>query len=166
MSPAPTLSTTRKFLWEWSMKLSVTLGVLFVLSSPVWVSQGWATISSISGNTAAIEANAEAIKDLAEALGGMTMLFGNAEILPDGSSLTAAINLHSDAVRFREGQRLLVTNTSDRGQTQITLTVQGKFEDAPHLLLNLSAGAGRALRASTDQIQVAIEPEPEGISAD
>jgi len=140
------------------MKLSVTLGVLFVLSSPVWISQGWATVNSIGANSQAISANAVAIGELTEVVGGMIQIFGNAEILENGAALTAAINTHSNAVRFREGQQLRVTNTSDRSETTITIVVQGKFEDEPHLLLNLSAAAGRAIRASEKEIQVAIEP--------
>jgi hypothetical protein len=132
-----------------------------ILTSPGWIGYSVLTVLSVGENTAAIAVNSKSIGDLAEAVGGMAQLFGNAEVMANGTSLTAAINTHSNAVRFREGQRLLVTNTSDRGQTQITLTVQGKFEGEAHLLLNLSAVAGRALRASTDEIQVAIEPEPE-----
>jgi len=139
--------------------------LLAVLASPGWLSGfaygAWVLVETVGENKLAIAANAEAIGELTEALGGMTQLFGNAEILENGSGLTAAINTHSNAVRFREGQQLLVTNTSGRGQTQITLTVQGKFTDEAHLLLNLSAAAGRALRASAKEIQVAIEPVPE-----
>jgi len=141
------------------MKLSVALGVIVVLSSPVWISQGWATVNSIGANTKAITANVTAITELTESLGGMTQLFGNAEVLGVGDVMTAAINTHSDAVRFKPGQRLVVTNTGDRREMSVTLTVEGKFESEPHVFLNLSRNAGRALGARPgDTIQVAIEP--------
>ena len=143
------------------MKVSVALGLFVIFSSPLWISQGVATVNSIGENTIAIAANIKAINALTESVGGMVQLFGNAEVLEDGSQLTTAINTYSDAVRFREGQRLIVTNTSDRSETTIRVTVLGKFESDPFHLLNLSAAAGRAIRASQDKIQVAIEPAEE-----
>jgi hypothetical protein len=134
------------------------LVLLAILTSPGWIGYSIFTVLAVGENTAAITANAAAIGELTEAVGGMAQLFGNAEILENGGNLTAAINTHSNAVRFREGQELRVTNTSDRNETTITVVVQGKFEGEPHLLLNLSSASGRAIRASTEQIQVAIEP--------
>lgn len=160
--PTPTLSTARKWVWEVSMKISVTLGILLVLSSPVWVSQGYSTMMSIGENTKAISANAALIAELAITLGGMGQLFGNAEILDVGEVMTAAINTHSDAVRFKPGQRLIVTNTGDRREMSVTLVIEGKFESEPHVFLNLSKNAGRALGAMPGEtIQVAIEPVQE-----
>ncbi len=134
------------------------LVLLAILTSPGWISGAILTYLAVGENVEAIAANSTAIIELTETLGGMNQLFGNAEILENGTELTASINTHSNAVRFREGQELRVTNTSDRTETTITIIVRGKFEDEPHLLLNLSSASGRAIRASAKEIQVAIEP--------
>ena len=135
------------------------LVLLAILSSPVWISYSVFTVLAVGENSAAITANSKVILELTEAMGGMTQLFGNAEILEVGEVMTAAINTHSDAVRFKPGQRLVVTNTGDRREMSVTLIVEGKFESEPHVFLNLSRNAGRALGARPgDTIQVAIEP--------
>ena len=152
------ISKLKKFLWEWSMKLSVTLAIIATLSSPVWVKSGIATITSIGANTAAVARNTVAIQGLTVLVGDMGQVFGNAEILDVGDTLTAAINLHSDAVRFKPGQTLEITNTGDRRQMTAIVIVEGKFESDPFTLLNLSMAAGRALGARPeDKIQIAIE---------
>ena len=135
------------------MKISVTLGVLALLSSPVWVVQVYATVVSIGENT-------KAIAELVEIVGGMGQLFGNALILEGGTAMTASVNVHSDAVRwYKPGRRLTVTNTGDRREMSVNVTVEGKFEGEPHLFLNLSRAAGLAVGASSgEEIQVAIEP--------
>ncbi len=142
------------------------LVLLAVLSMPVWGSSAIYTYLAVGENVEAIAANSKVISDLTEAIGGMSQLFGNAEILEDGSSLTAAINTSSNAVRFEEGQQLLVTNKTDQSRATITITVQGKFESGPFHLLDLSAAAGRALRASENTIQVVISPVVEGEADD
>lgn len=135
--------------------------VLFtILTSPGWISYSVLTVLAVGQNSEATAVNAEAIKGLTAVVGGMTQLFGNAEILDVGDVMTAAINTHSDAVRFKPGQRLVVTNTGDRREMSVTLIVEGKFESEPHVFLNLSRNAGRALGASPgEMIQVAVEPE-------
>ena len=137
------------------------LVLVAVLSLPVWGSSAVFTYLAVGENVEAITVNSKAINELTEAIGGMSQLFGNAEILENGSSLTAAINTSSNAVRFEEGQQLLVTNKTDQSRATITITVQGKFESGPFHLLDLSAASGRALRASEKTIQVVIEPVPE-----
>lgn len=103
-----------------------------------------------------------ALTELAETVGGMDQLFGNAEILPGGDDFTASVNIHSDAVRwYQTGRRLTVTNTGDRREMSVTVTVEGKFEGEPHLFLNLSAAAGRAIgappRSPEDENQDPVE---------
>lgn len=151
------ISKFKKFVWEWSMKLAVTLAVLVTLSSPVWVSSGIATVTSIGANTAAVAKITVTVQELTVLVGDMGQVFGNAEILDVGDTLTAAVNLHSDAVRFKPGQTLEITNTGDRRQMTAVVTVEGKFESDPFTLLNLSRAAGRALGARPeDKIQIAI----------
>ena len=134
---------------------------LMVFSSPGWATALVMTFLAVGHNTAAIEVNTGAIGELVEAVGGMTQLFGSAEVRENGDLLTAAINTSSPATRFDEGQRLLVTNKSDQSRATITITVRGKFESDPYHLLDLSAASGRALRASEKRIQVVIEPVQE-----
>jgi len=135
------------------------LVLLAVLTSPGWISYSVLTVLAVGENSRAVLANAEAIKELTAVVGGMAQLFGNAEILDIGETMTASINTHSDAVRFKPGQNLVVTNTGDRRAMSVRLIVEGKFESQPHIFLNLSRNAGRALGASPGEtIQVAIEP--------
>ena len=157
--PEPAVTKPKSFAREWAMKLAVLLGFAVILGSPGW---GWGvynTVKSVGENSEAIIALTETVTELTATLGGMGQLFGNAEILDVGDTMTAAYNTHSDAVRFKPGQRLVVTNTGDRREMSVTLVIEGKFESEPHIFLNLSKNAGRALGATPgDTIQVAIEP--------
>ena len=160
--PTPTLSTAGKWIWEVSVKVSVVVIVGLLFSSPVWVSRVYSAVTSIGENTKEISANSKLIAELAITLGGMGQLFGNAEVLDVGDTMTASYNTHSDAVRFKPGQRLIVTNTGDRREMSVTLVIEGKFESEPHIFLNLSKNAGRALGATPgDMVQIAIEPVEE-----
>ena len=136
------------------------LVLLAILSAPAWISYSVLTVLSVGRNTVAITANTETITELAETLGGMNQLFGNAQILENGQSLTVTINVHSDAGRWSQrGRRLIVVNTGDSREMSTTVTVEGKFEGEPHLFLNMSRAAGRAIGASPgDEIQVSIQP--------
>ncbi len=151
-----------------------TIVLLAVLASPGWLTGfaygAWVLVETVGENKSAISATNEIVTEMAEALGGMTQLFGNAEILEDGVQLTAAINTSSDANRFDQGQELLVTNKGDRSRSTITVIVRGQFDEGnPYHLLDLSAAAGRALRAPQEpeegdervKIQVSIEPVPD-----
>ncbi len=152
------ISKARKWLWGVSMNTSVILAVGAILSSPAWVGGFIKQHQQIDDNAAAIVTNGAAIQSLVETVGDMGLLFGNAEIMEVGAGLTASINLHSDAVRFKQGQRLEITNTGDRRQMTTTVTVDGKFESEPFTLLNLSNQAGRAVGAgSGDRIQVMVK---------
>jgi len=159
----PTLSEAKKFAREWSMKITVLLGMSVILGSPVWISQGYATLKSIGENQAAIVALTETVTEITETLGGMDQIFGNAEIQENGTTLTVAVNVHSQAGRYSQpGKRLTIINTGSRRQMSVIVTVEGKFEGEPHLFLNMSRAAGRAVGAAPgDQIQVAIEPVEE-----
>lgn len=145
------------------MKLSVLLGMSVILGSPVWVSQGYTTIKSISENRVAIVALGETVTEMSETLGGMDQIFGNADILENGANLTVSVNVHSQAGRYSQpGRRLTVTNTGDRREMSVIVSVEGKFEGEPHLFLSMSHAAGRAIGAqSGDEIQIAIAPVKE-----
>ena len=141
------------------MNVSVALGILVITTSWAWIPATYSTVRSISENSSAVVSNAAAISELAEVVGDMGQLFGNAEILDVGDTMTAQINIHSDAVRFKPGQRLDVTNTGDRREMSVTVEVDGKFESDPYHFLNLSRSAGVRLGARPeDTIQVMIVP--------
>ncbi len=137
------------------------LVLLAILSSPVWLSYSVLTVLSVGKNTTAIAANTTSIEGLTETLGGMQVIFGNADIQMNGQALTASVNIHSDAGRWsKPGTRLHVTNTGSRREMSVHVTVAGKFEDEPHVFLNMTSAAGRAVGAQPgDQIQVSIEQE-------
>ena len=136
------------------------LFLLTILSSPVWLSYSVLTVLSVGENKIAIETNTSAITGLTETLGGMSQIFGNAEVQENGTTLTASVNTRSDAGRYSQpGRRLTVINTGSRREMSVIVTVEGKFEGEPFLFLNMSRAAGRAIGAQPgDEIQVAIEP--------
>ena len=152
MNKMPQLSKFGKFCWECGQQATVVLLVLGITSSWIWIPVVYGTVMSVGENT-------KAIAELVEIVGGMGQLFGNAEILGGGERMTASINVHSDAGRWsKSGRRLTVTNTGDRREMSVNVTVEGKFEGEPHLFLNLSRAAGEAIGAKPgDEIQVAIE---------
>jgi len=155
-----TISRARKFAREWSMNVSVILSVSLLASSPYSIPKVIETVRAIGTNTEAVVTNSTAIFELTELLGDMGQLFGNGEISDVGDVMTAQINIHSDAVRFKPGQRIVVTNTGDRREMSATVEVAGKFESEPHIFLILTRGAGRALGAQPGEtIQIMIVPE-------
>ena len=138
------------------MKVTVVLGVMALLSSPAWVSQGLETVRSIGENTKAIE-------EIREIVGGMNVLFGNAEVLEEGQTMTASVNVNSEARRWaRSGRRLEIINTGDRRQMSVTVTVNGKFEAEPNVFLYMSRASGSAIGARPgEKVQVSIEAADE-----
>lgn len=159
MPPPEKLSKARKFAWEVAVQVTVWSMTGLIASSWIWVPAIYGTVLDIGENKADIASNGLAITELATTLGGMDQIFGNAEIQENGTSLTVSVNVHSSAVRWSQpGQRLQVINTGDRREMSVIVTVEGKFEDEPHIFLNMSRAAGRAVGASPgDQIQVAVE---------
>ncbi len=156
----PTIKEAKSFAREWSMKITVLLGMAVIFGSPVWVTKGYQTLRAIGENSIAIIALGETVTGITETLGGMEQIFGNAEIRENGTTLTVAVNVHSEAGRYSQpGRRLTITNTGDPREMSVQVTVEGKFEGEPHLFLHMSRAAGRGVGAVPgDQIQVAIEP--------
>ncbi len=156
----PTVEKAKSFAREWSMKITVLLGMAVILGSPVWITQGYQTLKAIGENSKAIVAVTKTVTELAATVGGMSQIFGNAEIQENGTTLTASVNTRSDAGRYSQpGRRLTVINTGSRQERSVIVTVEGKFEGEPYLFLNMSRAAGRAIGAQPgDEIQVAVEP--------
>jgi hypothetical protein len=128
-----------------------------------WIPAIYGTVLTIGENKADIETVRLSVVELTETLGGMAQIFGNAEILENGTTLSVSVNIHSDAGRWsRPGQQLQVINTGDRREMSVIVTVEGKFEGEPHLFLTMSRAAGRAIGANPgDQIQVAVQAADE-----
>jgi len=127
-----------------------------------WIPAAYGFVTSVGENTADIETVRVSVVELTETLGGMAQIFGNAEILENGTTLSVSVNIHSDAGRWsKPGTRLQVINTGDRREMSVIVSVGGKFEGEPHLFLNMSRAAGRAIGANPgDEIQVAVEAAP------
>lgn len=160
-TPREHISKARKFAWEVAVQVSVWAIVGMIATSFYWIPLVYGTVTGVGVNAGGIASNSKAIGELTETLGGMGQLFGNAEILDAGDTMTAQVNIHSDARRYSEpGSRLVLTNTGDRRKMSVTITVDGKFESEPHIFLTLSRAAGTRLGAAPeDVIQIMIEPE-------
>ncbi len=156
----PTAEKAKSFAREWSMKITVLLGMSVILGSPAWAPTLYQTLKAIGENSEAIVAVTATVTKLAATVGGMDQIFGNAEIQENGTTLTASVNTRSDAGRYSQpGRRLTVINTGSRREMSVIVTVEGKFEGESHIFLNMSRAAGRAMGAQPgDEIQVAIEP--------
>lgn len=159
MPPPEALSKARKFAWEVAVQVTVWSMTGVIAMSWYWVPAIYGTVLSIGENKVDIANNGLAIRELSETLGGMAQIFGNAEILENGTTLSVSVNIHSDAGRWsRPGQQLQVINTGDRREMSVIVSVEGKFEGEPHLFLTMSRAAGRAIGANPgDEIQVAIQ---------
>jgi hypothetical protein len=89
----------------------------------------------------------------------LKMLTGSAQIRTTGDELTAAINTKSQALRFRPGQEVWVTNYTDPGDVRVKVKIEERsFRGDPDILMRLSKRAGEALEASESEIDVALEP--------
>lgn len=159
----PTAERARHFAWEVALQVSVWGVISIIATSFIWIPAVIGTVRTITTNKDSIEVNAAAISELAVTLGGMGEIFGGANILENGQELTVIVNVHSDAGRyFQPGRRLTVTNTGDSREMSVTVEVAGKFEGEPHMFLNMTRAAGRAIGANPgDEIQVSIEPAQE-----
>lgn len=162
-TPKEKISKARKFAWE--VALYVTVGVIMSVIGAAWwwIPAVYGTVTSIGINSEGIAANKTAISEVTETLGGMGVLFGNAEILEEGQTHTASVNTNSDARRWSApGTRLQVINTGDRRKMSTVVTVEGKFEDDPSIFLFLSRSSGSAIGAAPgDKVQVSIEEAQE-----
>jgi len=159
----PTVEKARHFAWEVALQVSVWGAISIIATSWIWIPAVIGTVSSIGENTKDITTLRSSVNELAVTVGGMGTIFGNASVHENGQDLTVIVNVHSDAGRyFQPGRRLTVTNTGDSREMSVTVEVAGKFEGEPHLFLNLTRAAGRAIGADPgDEIQVSIEPAPE-----
>jgi len=155
----PEFSKARKFAWEVAVQVTVWSMTGVIAMSWYWIPAIYGTVLTIGENKADIETVRLSVVELSETLGGMAQIFGNAEILENGTTLSVSVNIHSDAGRWsKPGTRLTVVNTGDQREMSVIVRVEGKFEGEPHLFLNMSQAAGRAVGAVPgDQIQVSIE---------
>lgn len=160
-TPKERISKARKFAWEVALQVSVWAIIGTIATSIYWIPIVYGTVTAVGKNSMTGETNRTAIAELAVIVGDMGVLYGNAEILDVGDTLTAQVNFHSDARRYSEpGTRLVLTNTGDGRKMSATVEVDGKFEGEPHIFLNLSRAAGRRVGASPgDLIQVMIVAE-------
>lgn len=162
-TPKEKISKARKFAWE--VALYVTVGVIMSVIGAAWwwIPAAYGTVTSIGTNSEGIATNKTAIIEITETLGGMGVLFGNAEIQEGGLTLTASVNTDSDARRWAaQGTRLQVINIGDRRKMSAIVTVEGKFEDDPSIFLFLSRASGSAIGAAPgEKVVVSIEAPPE-----
>ncbi len=154
-----TVEKARHFAWEVAVQVTVWSMTGVIAMSWYWIPAIYGTVLTIGENKADIETVRLSVVELTETLGGMAQIFGNAEIQENGTTLSVSVNIHSDAGRWsKPGTMLTVVNTGDRREMSVIVAVEGKFEGEPHLFLNMSRAAGRAIGANPgDEIQVSIE---------
>ena len=160
-TPKEKISKARKFAWEVALQVSVWAIIGTIASSIYWIPIVYGTVTAVGENSEAVGKNKTAIEELGVIVGDMGQLYGNAEIQAVGDTLTAQVNIHSDARRYSEpGTRLVLTNTGDPRKMSATVVVDGKFESEPHIFVTLTRAAGRRVGANPgDLIQVMIVQE-------
>jgi hypothetical protein len=141
-------------------------GVAFAWGTDIWASVGRSkdNAAQIVSMTTAMNlhnnAEEEQLKQIQEDLRYLKMLTGIAQIRTTGDELSAAINTKSQALRFRPGQEVWITNYTDPGDIRVKVKIEERsFRGSdPNVLMRLSRRAGEALEASGNEIDVAVEP--------
>lgn len=135
-----------------------------------WGSDIWGSVSRSKENAAQIASMALAmtthnlaeekqLQQIQEDLRYLKMLTGIATVRTTGDGLTAAVNTKSQALRFRPGQEVWVTNYTDPGDVRIKVTIEERsFRADADILMRLSRQAGEALEVSENEIDVGLEP--------
>ena len=149
----------------WLLVGSGSGGAAFAWGSDIWQSVGRSVENAANIATMTLAMNAHNISEEAQLaqiqqdLTYLKMLTGIAQVRTTGDELTAAINTKSQALRFRPGQEVWITNYSDPGDVRVKVKIEETaFRDDPDILMRLSKRAGEALEASGPEIDVALEP--------
>ena len=79
------------------MQVTVWSMTGIIAMSWYWIPAIYGTVVTIGENKADIETVRLSVVELTETLGGMAQIFGNAEILENGTTLSVSVNIHSDA---------------------------------------------------------------------
>ena len=140
-------------------------GAAFAWGTDIWDAVGRSKenanqiASMLAASTAHYGAEEEQMKQIQQDLAYLKMLTGIATIRTTGDELTAAINTRSQALRFRPGQEVWVTNYTDPGDVRVKVTIEERsFRGDPDILMRLSRRAGEALEVSENEIDVGLEP--------
>ncbi len=162
-----------KKLWEtawlriviWLLVGTGSGGAAFAWGSEIWdsVERSRANEEQIAAMMAAATvhnlAEEQAMRQIQEDLKYLKMLTGIAQVRTTGDELTAAINTKSQALRFRPGQEVWVTNYTDPGDVRVKVKIEERsFRDDADILMRLSRRAGEALEVTENEIDVGLEP--------
>ena len=140
-------------------------GAAFAWGTDIWQSvarskENQAQLSTmLTAFKAKSEEDAKQFAKINQDLAYLKMLTGSAQVRTTGDELTAAINTKSQALRFRPGQEVWVTNYTDPGDIRVKVKIEERsFRGDADILIRLSKRAGEALEASESEIDVALEP--------
>lgn len=141
-------------------------GAAFAWGSDIWASVGRSKenqaqlATMLTAFRAKSEEDAVQYKQIQDDLRYLKMLTGIAQVRTTGDELTAAINTKSQALRFRPGQEVWITNYTDPGDIRVKVKIEERSfrGNDPDILMRLSKRAGEALEASGPEIDVALEP--------
>lgn len=141
-------------------------GAAFAWGTDIWQSvarskENQAQLSTmLTAFTAKSEEDAVQFAKIQQDLSYLKMLTGIAQVRDTGDELTAAINTKSQALRFRPGQEVWVTNYTDPGDIRVKVKIEERsFRGSdPDILMRLSKRAGEALEVSGPEIDVGLEP--------
>ncbi len=162
-----------KQLWETSwIRIIIYLlvgsgggGVAFAWGSDIWgtVGRSQENSANIATMTLAMTthnlAEEKQLQQIQEDLRYLKMLTGIAQVRSTGDGMTAAVNTKSQALRFRPGQEVWVTNYTDPGDVRIKVMIEERsFRDDADILIRLSREAGEALEVTENEIDVSLEP--------
>jgi len=149
----------------WLLVGSGSGGAAFAWGSDIWASVGRSVENAAQITTMTTAMNAHNIEEerqlqqIQQDLTYLKMLTGIAQVRTTGDELSAAINTKSQALRFRPGQEVWITNYTDPGDVRVKVKIEETaFRDDPDILMRLSRRAGEALEASGSEIDVALEP--------
>jgi len=149
----------------WLLVGSGSGGAAFAWGSDIWgaVGRSKENAAQITTMSAAMIAHniseEEQLAQIQQDLTYLKMLTGIAQVRTTGDDLSAAINTKSQALRFRPGQEVWITNYTDPGDVRVKVKIEERsFRDDPDILMRLSKRAGEALEASGNEIDVALEP--------
>jgi len=140
-------------------------GVAFAWGSELWgaVGRSKENAEQIAAMVAAAtlhnETEEKQLAQIQEDLKYLKMLTGIAQVRTTGDELTAAINTKSQALRFRPGAEVWVTNYTDPGDVRVKVKIEERsFRADADILMRLSRRAGEALEVTEDEIDVGLEP--------
>lgn len=149
----------------WLILGSGSGGVAFAWGSDIWgaVGRSKENADQIATMTLAMTthnlAEEKQLQQIQEDLRYLKMLTGIATVRSSGDEMSAAVNTKSQALRFRPGQEVWVTNYTDPGDVRIKVTIEERsFRGDSDILMRLSKAAGEALEVSENEIDVGLEP--------